>query len=155
MWMQLLLWSGLILPWFTLYFMRREAFKRYLPVALFTTVLTMNLYELGYVYEWWRIGRTIVPWGHITNVPIMFGVFFVSTLWIFHLTFRSAWLYFLVNAALDLSTVYLLDDLLAWIDIFTFVNLTRWETFLIMTGQAIVIYGFQRWYESEPQVRYA
>jgi hypothetical protein len=44
---QVLLWSMLILPWLTLFFMSTENIKKWTPVALFSALTSVLAVELG------------------------------------------------------------------------------------------------------------
>ncbi len=70
---KIILWILLIAPWLTLFFMKKEGIKRYIPVTIFTVLLVTIIYEIAYTYRWWELEVNIVPWGHITNVSYAYG----------------------------------------------------------------------------------
>ncbi|WP_269083310.1 hypothetical protein [Ornithinibacillus contaminans] len=40
---QVILWGILIAPWLTLFFMKKDAIKRYMPVAIFASIVNACL----------------------------------------------------------------------------------------------------------------
>ncbi|WNQ11427.1 hypothetical protein MJA45_28160 [Paenibacillus aurantius] len=50
-----------------------------------------------YSLHWWVMLTRIVPWGIITNISFVYGVFFVGILLIFPFTYPRFWLYLIVN----------------------------------------------------------
>jgi hypothetical protein len=142
-----ILWSMLILPWLSLLLMKRDGLKRYTPVAVFTALLVTITYEIAYVYEWWVIDTSIVPWGNITNLPNAYGLFFVGTLWIFYLTYRHFGLYLLVNTAFNWVFAFPAMAFFDAVGIKHYVNMTPWVLWAIGVVQSLVIYGYQKWQE--------
>jgi tellurite resistance protein TehA-like permease len=53
---QALLWSILILPWLTLFFMPNDSIKRWMPVALFSALTSVLAVELGENLGWFVYG---------------------------------------------------------------------------------------------------
>jgi hypothetical protein len=51
---QIILWSLLIIPWLSLIFVGHSNLRRYMPVALFVTVINTLIYQAAYYYNWWR-----------------------------------------------------------------------------------------------------
>jgi hypothetical protein len=50
-----------ILPWFTLFFMKRDDIKRYMTVALFATITSILIVEIGDTLRWWVVKETANP----------------------------------------------------------------------------------------------
>jgi hypothetical protein len=87
-----ILLAMLILPWLSLIFINKYSLKRFMPVAILASLLVTIIFELGYVYSWWKVQAELVPWDKITSVPLVYGVFLVGTIWIFRFTFgRTFW----------------------------------------------------------------
>lgn len=50
------------------------------------------------VLLWWDIEDSILKFGHITSLPLIFGLFLVATLWIFHYAYdKGFWMFFITN----------------------------------------------------------
>ncbi len=142
---KMLLWVGMIAPWFSLFFMKRQDIKRFMPATLLAMLVMPLISEAAFYYNWWTIDQYLFPWGSITMLSILFGPFFIGTLWIFRLTYHKWWLFFLVNLVVDAGFTFVLNPwfLDGWL--YSFQQLNYWGAFLIMFGTAIPIYFYQRW----------
>lgn len=89
---QISLWGMLVIPWLSLFFLKKSSLRRFMPVAIFAALLVMMVFEIGYVFNWWMVHEVIVPWGHVTSFPLTYGTFIPGTIWIYHFTFdKSFW----------------------------------------------------------------
>ena len=143
---KLLLWITWIVPWFSLLFLKKDMIKRYMPVAVFTALLVTIVFEIAYALRWWEMLERIVPWGTITNVSFVYGLFIVGTIWIFYFTYRNFWLFLAVNAAVDALQAFVFDGLFEG-RVYRLVRINDFQVFLLMIGIAFVIYGYQKWQE--------
>lgn len=144
---KLILWLLLIVPWFTLLFMKKEGIKRYTPVTIFTSLLVTIVYEIAYTYKWWDILVTIVPWGDITNVSYAYGIFFIGTMWIFYLTYDKLWIYLITNIVVDGIDAFLVRQFMESRNIIHYVNINKLNLFFVMFGLSLIAYIFNVWYE--------
>ena len=151
---KLILWCCLIVPWFSLFFMEREAVKRYIPVAVFTALLLSILSQHAYVANWWTLKASIFPWDRITNSALAYGLFFVATMWIFKLTYGRMWLYLLTNLCIDALQAFVFNDWMIRAGLYELNRLREWHLLLIMLSVAVVIYVFQVWLDSPVRPRY-
>jgi hypothetical protein len=123
--------------------------KRFMPVAILGSLLVTIVFELGYIYNWWKIQAELAPWDEITSVPLVYGVFLVGTIWIFHFTFdRKFWVYMLVNILTDGFYSFLALNILVRLGIYKLVNMGNFGIFLMMTFIAVIIYTYQKWQDS-------
>ncbi len=58
---QLLQWAFFIVPWFSLFLMKKDAVKRLLPVALLAALTSIIIYELGITFRWWTVREMTYP----------------------------------------------------------------------------------------------
>jgi len=146
---KVLLWGMLILPWFTLFFLKKEGIKRYMPVALFASLL-MTIYNVvAYNQKHWEINDTIIPWLKPLFVPGIFGGFLIVTIWIFYYTYGRFWKYLITNMAADFMFAifpihYLFQEKLGIYQLTYITPLGRFTLFVIF---AIVLYLYQLWQE--------
>jgi hypothetical protein len=49
-----LLWTIIILPWFSVPLLVKEAFKRFLPAGLFISIIVQIVNFIGKKRKWWR-----------------------------------------------------------------------------------------------------
>lgn len=150
---KIMLWSFLILPWPTLLFLGKESIKRYMPVAVFVSLLVTILFEAAHALKWWVMIDQIVPWGYITNVSFVYGIFLVGTIWIFHFTFRNFWIYLVTNVIIDGLFAFVLNNFFEG-RIYRLVNFNELQVFLLMIGLALTIYVYHRWQEQIFQRKY-
>ncbi|MDR7003077.1 hypothetical protein [Neobacillus niacini] len=143
---KLILWLLLIVPWLTLFFMKKEGIKRYMPVTIFTALLVTIVYEIGYTYKLWQIKEAIVPWGYITNVSFAYGAFFITTIWVFYFTFRNFWLYLATNIVIDAFGAWVI---LKFVEArkLTHFTISSFNLLLIFVTIALIAYVFEIWYE--------
>lgn len=144
---KVILWSLLIVPWLSLIFMKKDGIKTYLSTTIFTALLVTIVYEIAYVYQWWDLNITIVPWGKITNVSYAYGIFSIGTLWIFYLTYKKFWLYLLTNIVIDGIDAFFVTWFMESRKIIFYLNITKIGLFLVMVSLSLLAYGFQKWHE--------
>ena len=144
---KVILWLLFIAPWLSLFFMKKEGIKRFMPVTLFTALLVTIIYEIAYTYEWWELKVTIVPWGHITNVSYAYGSFMIGTIWIFYLTFKKFWLYLAANMVVDGLDAFLIREFMESRSIIHYINISKFNLFLLMLTLSLIAFGFQVFYE--------
>lgn len=139
-----ILWFVLIVPWVSLFFLEKVVVKRYMPVAIFATLLVTLQNELSYTFNWWIVKETIFPWV-ITYVPFVYGPFLVGTIWIFHFTFGHFWRYLLVNIIVDFVFAFPMNNLFNRLDLYELVNYTSWDILFTFVALSVVIYLYQLW----------
>lgn len=147
---QIILWLMLIVPWLSLFFLKTYSIKRFMPVAIFTSLLVTIVFELAYTFDWWTVIKDVVPWEHITSIPLIYGAFLPGTIWIFHFTFdRSFWVYIITNVIVDAFYAFvLLTVLIRFFDIYKLEKMSEFGIFILMIIIAVIIYFYQRWLES-------
>jgi hypothetical protein len=145
---KLVLWSFFLLPWISLFFMKNSAIRRYMPVALFATVINTIIYQIAHTYDWWKYQETLFSWDKVAQIHTVYGVFLVGTLWIFYFTFRNFRLYVIVNLIVDCIYSFGFRALWKKLNITTATgNLSSLEGILIMTIISISLYIYQMWQE--------
>lgn len=148
MFVQVLLWAVLIVPWLSLFLMQKSAIKRYIPVTILTALLTTILFEIAYTYDWWALHKDILPWGSITNTAFTYGGYAVATMWIFYLTSHNFWIYIVtelvVNAFWAFIGLHWIVD--KFLGVATF-SIKSWQWFLIEIVVVLLLFAYHRWQE--------
>ncbi|SDE29564.1 hypothetical protein [Sporomusa acidovorans] len=144
---QIIMWSMLIIPWFTLPFMKKDSIKRFSPAIILTALIVTITHEIAHAFRWWIALDSIVPWGYITNISYSYGLFLVGTYWVFHFTYRRFWLYMLLNTAIGGLWVFPILHFLERMKIFQYVNINEWFLWLINIIIALIIYSYQVWHD--------
>jgi hypothetical protein len=141
---KILLWSIFILPWFSLFLLKRHAIKHYMPVTVFTSLLVTLYDELAYTQKWFAVKETIMPW-FIDFIPFVFGVFIVGTLWIFYLTYGHFWLYFITNIVIDGLFCFLAHNWFIKLGLIENLKHRDIHIFIAFVIISIIAYGYQVW----------
>lgn len=141
----IILWSLLIIPILSLFFLGRSNIRRYMPVALFVTVVNTMIYQAAYHYNWWRESG-LFGWDYVANVPWVYSAYWIATIWIFKYTFGRFWRYLIVNLILDGGYIFVwypiqirLGMASGW--------LPNYITYLMMISVSLLIYVYQMWQE--------
>lgn len=144
---EIVLWSLFIIPLLSLFFVGHSHLRKYMPVALFVTVINTLIYQAAYHYNWWR-EMGLFGWDKVANVPWVYSAYLVATIWIFKFTYGTFWRYLIVNIVLDGAYIYLWYPIQrkmgmaeGWLPAFT--------TYLMMIGVSLLIYLYQMWQEGE------
>ncbi|WP_156142330.1 hypothetical protein [Rossellomorea aquimaris] len=146
---KMILWLILIIPWITLFFLKKREIKRFMPVGILASFI-MVLYNLvAYNHQHWKINVSIIPSLNPAFVSGVLGAFLVVTIWIFTYSFGHFWKYLLVNIVADFMFAvfpfhYLLQEKL---QIYQLVTISPWERWGLFVAISVVIYGYQVWQE--------
>lgn len=146
---KILLWASLILPWFTLFFLKKDGIKRYMPVAILTSLI-MTVYNIiAYNQKHWEIKVTLMPMLKPLFISGTFGVFIIITIWIFYFTYGQFLKYIVTNMIVDFMFAvfpihYIFQEKLG---IYQLINITMWGRFFLFLLFAVVIYLYQMWQE--------
>src|SRR5947199_5011048 len=95
----------LIVSWISIIFLPKSAFRKYLPVSIFCSLLVICGCLLSYRYRWWKVKGGIAELIFMDS-SFIFGPFFVGTIWIFHLSYGKFKRYILLNLISNLSLSY-------------------------------------------------
>ncbi|KYD11506.1 MULTISPECIES: hypothetical protein [Heyndrickxia] len=143
---QIILWGILIISWLSLFFLKKDSIRRFMPVAIFAALLVTIIEEIGYVYNWWTILGKIFPWEHFITYPLTYGPFLVGTIWIFHFTYdKSFWVYILTNAIIDAFHAFVMLNLFTYFGIYRLNNINNFGLFILIFCLSFVIYPYQIW----------
>lgn len=142
---QVIVWSILILPWFSLFLLKKDEIRRFMPLALFTMVVTSIVMEAGIRLNLWQIRETIFPLNQ--TLSYIYGLAPVVAIWVFKYTYGRFWRYMAVDAVFNLGFAFLFTPWLAnrgIKDLYT----SRWSLFLIVTALSLLLYLYQMWQEN-------
>jgi hypothetical protein len=143
---QIILWATFICPWAVLFFLDAKRMKRYLSVAFFIITLTSIFWQVGQIYDWWRIIENL-PF--LTNISAFnYGLLPVTTVLVFYYTFRKPLLFFGSNLVIDAIQAFLISPFLfEKFRLYEMVNMSNFGLFLLIIAYVPVIYFYQIWYE--------
>jgi len=143
MYNQLILWSVFVLPWFTLFLMKKQDIKRYMPVGLFAVFTSAIILETGETLKWWIYHETAYP---LRNISYLYGAIPVSTMWLLKFLHGRFWLFVVCDLLLNLFYTLVFENyFLGGRKIIQFVKMTPMVDVLATSALGIVIYGFHVW----------
>lgn len=142
---QIIVWAMLILPWLSLFLMKREDIRRFMPLALFTMVITSITQEAGITLNLWHIRETAYPLSY--TLSYVYGLAPVVAMWVFKFTFNRFWIYAMADTVFNLGFAFLVTPWLASRGIKDLLT-SKFNVFLIVTGLAILLYLYQMWQEN-------
>lgn len=143
---QTLMWSILVLPWLTLFFMNKRDIKRFMPVALLSALTSILAVEIGENLGWFVYGEAAYPLR--TGYNIIFGLNAVTTLWLFRFLYGRFWQYMLVDTVLNFGFIYVFHVyFLGGRGLFHEAGITPFTNALIPTVDGVLLYGYQMWQE--------
>lgn len=146
---QVILWSMLILPWFTLFFMKKEDIKRWMPMALFTMVTNTIIIDSGVGLNIFQIHENTYPLKEM--ISYNYGVLPVGTMWIFKYTYGKFWLCAFIELIFSIVFIRIIHPFLHHRDILVWTNPTAiggFGAFVTTAIHFICIYLYQMWQES-------
>lgn len=143
------LWGSAILPWFTLFFMKKKDIQRYMAVAMLGAVITSVVIETALALNWWIVTDSIFPFYHMP--PYIYGAFPVGIIWIFRFTNKRFLRFMLVNAVLDYALAYPIFEFTVRRGIVAVPNPTSTSQYLFLIAiiVAAMLYVYQLWQESK------
>lgn len=142
---QILLWSTLVVPWLTLFFMKKEEIKRWMPVALYVMVTNFIIADVGFTLQMWEVGENIFPLHDI--LPTALGVLPIATMWLLKFTYGRFWLYALIELILSVVFAYIVQPWYSSRGIWVFINATPLKAFFPAIPHFISVYLYQMWQE--------
>lgn len=134
--------SLLIIPWLTVFFIPKNVFKKYTPVAVFASLLVAINCMLSVPLKWWTVRGGLLN-KVINDLSFILGPFFIGTIWIFRLTFGKFWLYLLTNTFMDLFLSYPVNWILQRLKVYKLVNFKSKHVFFVSIFLSLVIYPYQ------------
>ncbi|VBB05099.1 Hypothetical protein LUCI_0305 [Lucifera butyrica] len=145
---QIILWSMLIVPWITLFFMKKKDIRRYAPAGLFSLALSSIVIDAGVRLGFWTIRETIFPLNEMLSY--LYGLFPILTMWVLKFTNGNFIIYMITNAILDIGfSFFLVTNFMPSRGIID-ANVTGFQDWLLALGRAAAIYVYQKWQEGEP-----
>lgn len=142
---QIIAWSMFVVPWLTLFFMKRADIKRFMPAALFGTVLTTIIYDIGIRLNIWTLKENVFPFNEM--MPLHYGLMIALTLWILKFTYGRFGLYFATNLITDIGFNFVFMGIFLPARGILTLNVPPYQTLIITIIHAALIYGYQIWQE--------
>ncbi len=136
-----------VLPWMSLPLMGKNIFKKYALAALTMSTYLVLEGRFAEKRKWWWFPYNVRP-NVLAELPLIFGPFFIGSIWILKYTFGKFKLYFLVNLIIDSLFTYIGMDLFKKVGYVTLVRLTKFQLSVVFLIKTFLLYGSQLLYGS-------
>ncbi|MBU7592860.1 hypothetical protein [Metabacillus halosaccharovorans] len=132
----------MILSWFSIPLLGKREIKRFLPAGLFITMIVSIEDLIAKKRKWWWWYEKLHP--KLSGiVPLLWGPFFIGSIWILKWTYGKFIRYIILNLIIDSMFTYLLVDLFKKIGIASLVRLKKYQLSLLFFLKSLLLYGFQ------------
>lgn len=132
----------LVLPWLTAPFLGKQAFKRFTSVAIFTNILWSLLSVIANKMQWWKANLIFLK-NVLVDIPFVIGMYFVTTIWVFKLTYGNFKKYLALNALLDFLLAFPIVKFYDKMGAFRLRKMRPTFFYLILLSLAVIIYAYQ------------
>ncbi|MGJ7922114.1 hypothetical protein [Neobacillus sp. LXY-4] len=133
----------LVVPWLTSPLLGKNSFVRFLPVATFVGYIFSFLSEIADEKKWWKVKNALFP-NFRLDFSYLLGLFFITTIWIFKLTFNNFFKYLFTNMAFDYFFVFHVVKFFTKVGVFEFKKMRPKHFYVLSVVTAIIIYFYQR-----------
>jgi len=132
----------LIVPWLTVPLLEKKSFIRFLPATTFVNLVISLFSVVADRKKLWKVKNPIF---HYTAVDFSYllGLFFITTIWVFRLTYGSFIKYLSLNIVIDYLLSFPLVKFFTKVGVFEFKKLRPIHFFSISVFLAIIIYWYQ------------
>jgi len=134
--------SILVIPWITTPFLGKNSFIRFLPVATFIGYIFSFLSEIADRRKWWKVKNALFP-NYRLDFSYLLGLFFITTIWVFKLTYGSFIKYLTLNIVLDYLLAFPIVKFFTKVGVFEFKKMRPKHFYILSVVTAIVIYYYQ------------
>lgn len=139
---KLLAWAILILPWFTVPFIGKRAFIRFLPATTFVDLILSLFSVIAGKKKLWKVNNPLFPFSSL-DFSFILGLFFVTTVWMFKLTYGNFLKFMALNIGADYIFVFHIMKYFKKVKFFILKKMTYPQFFYTSITLAAIMYGLQ------------
>lgn len=132
----------LIVPWLTVPLIGKKSFIRFLPATTFVNLLISLFSVVAEKKKLWKVKNPLFPYTAV-DFSYLVGLFFVTTIWVFKLTYGNFLKYILLNVVLDYFLSFPIIKFFTKIGIFEFKKMRPVHFYYLSVFLAFVIYWYQ------------
>jgi ABC-type Fe3+-siderophore transport system permease subunit len=136
----------LVIPWLTVPFIRKNTFIRFLPTATFIGFIFALFSEVAKKNKLWRVKNGLFK-DFTLDISYLYGLYFITTIWIFKLTYRSFLKYLMTNIVADYFFSFHIVRIFEKVGTFKFKKMRHKHFFFISVLLSVVLYIYQRMIE--------
>lgn len=139
---KLLLLSLMIFPWLTIPLLGKKIMNRFIPSALFMSILVWIESYIAKRYRWWWFYEKVNP-RIIGEFPLIVGPFLIGTLWIMKFTYGKFIRFTIANLIVDSFFTYIMVEIFKKLRIANLIRLSKVQLSLLFFLKSMILYGFQ------------
>jgi len=136
-----------VIPWLSIPLIGKNTFKKYVLAAFTMSTYLVLEGRFAEKRKWWWFPYNVKP-NVLAEFPLIFGPFFIGSIWILKYTFGKFKIYLLVNLIIDSLFTYIGMDLFKKIGYVTLVRLTKFQLSVVFLIKTFLLYGAQLLYGS-------
>ncbi|WP_394138660.1 hypothetical protein [Cytobacillus oceanisediminis] len=133
----------LVVPWLTVPLLGKKSFVRFLPAATFIGYFFSILSEIAADRKWWKVKNALFP-RYRQDFSYLLGLFFIVTLWVYKLTYKSFFKYLLLNAVIDYIFIFYIVKYFTKVRVFEFRKMRPKHFYFLSITMAAIIYFYQK-----------
>lgn len=137
-----ILLSLLILPWLTIPLLGGKTVKRFFLATTFISLVVRAESILAKKRRWWWVYEKIHP-KLSGEFPLIWGPFFVGTMWILKLTYGKFFVYLITNLVTDTIFAYPFMNVCKRLGLGSLVRLKKYQLSIVFFVKSLLLYGFQ------------
>ncbi|MEM5009050.1 hypothetical protein ABEP42_00080 [Priestia megaterium] len=126
----------------SLIFFGRRDLKRYLPAAIFISIVSTLLNKVAKKRVWWWFYKSVHPKIKGEDTWI-WGLFFPIALWMLKSTYGNIRSFLIYDSILHILFIFPTLTFLKKVGIFSLVRINKLQYFLILSFRGILLYYFQ------------
>ncbi|WP_449621184.1 hypothetical protein [Robertmurraya sp. Marseille-Q9965] len=132
----------LVFPWLTLPFLGKGAVKRFLAASILISLVVRIESIFAKKQRWWWFYEKLHP-KLKGEFPLIWGPFFIGSMWILKITYGKFPMYLLTNLIIDTLFTYPFVTFLKKTGIGSLVRLKTYQLSLLFFLKSLLLYGFQ------------
>ncbi|MFZ4452043.1 hypothetical protein [Salibacterium aidingense] len=138
--------SILFVPWLTVPIIRRNSFMRFLPASTLANLVISLFSVVADRKKLWKVKNPIFPYTAV-DYSYLLGLFPVTTIWVFKLTYGDFKKYLTLNIILDYLLSFPIIKFFTKVGVFEFKKMRPFHFFIFSVFLAFVIYWYQYFVE--------
>ncbi|MED3553310.1 hypothetical protein [Cytobacillus praedii] len=142
----------MILPWFSIPLLGKHSINRFLPSAIFMSIVVSIVHMIAEKRKWWWWYVKLHP-KLIGGLSFIAGPYFIGSIWILKFTYGEFRKFIFLNLLIDSLFTFVLIDWLKKLGIASLVRLNKFQLLIIFFIDSILLYSFQYSIEKLLKVR--
>lgn len=138
---KLLLLVMFVVPWMTLPLLGKKDIKQFLPAAIFISIVVSLEHIIAWKQKWWWYYEKLHP-KLPGGLELIWGAFFIGSMWILKLTYGRFFIYVISNFLLDTLFTYPFVIFLKKQGVASLVRLKKYQLSLLFFMKSLLLYGF-------------